>query len=316
MKVIDHIKSRKDTLYSIEILPAKKGENLNTLFKRIEPLLETKPSFIDVTSHREEYIYTDDGNGLFKKEKIRKRVGTVAISAAIINKYGIDTVPHLICGGFTKEETEYALIDLDFLGIENVMALRGDALKTEKEFMPTLNGNVYATDLIEQISNMNKGKYLIDVSEKPSATNFCIGVAGYPEVHEESPNMSWDIEILKKKINLGADYVVTQLFYDNKQYFKFVETCIEEGINVPIIPGIKPILTKKQLFTLPKVFNIQIPEELSKEILLCNNDEDVKKVGIEWCITQSKELKPHVPCLHYYTMSRNETIIDILKQVF
>ncbi len=309
MKVTEHIeKAKGKTLFSFEIVPPKKGNNIEELYKNIEPLLEFKPPFIDVTTSREEYLYKEHPNGLLEKKLIRMRPGTVGICSAIQHKYNIDTVPHVLCGGFTKEETEDLLVDCFYLGIDNIMALRGDAMKEERYFRPTKNGNVYALDLVKQINNLRKGIYLHDTLETNIGMDFCIGVAGYPEKH---------LEKLKEKVDNGADYVVTQMFFDNKKYFEFVDKAREMGINVPIIPGIKPISVKKHLNILPQAFFLDFPEELVKEIEKCKNNEAVKQVGIEWAIAQSIELKKAgVPSLHYYSMGKSENIIQIISQVF
>lgn len=317
MKVVDHIRNAKKTLFSLEILPPLKGQDINSIFSAIEPLMEFKPPFIDVTYHREEYVYKKRENGLLEKVATKKRPGTVGICAAIMNHFHVDAVPHIICGGFTKEETENALIDLNFLGIDNVLALRGDAIKSEGSFIPEKDGNNYATDLIQQIKSLNNGKYLFDDVENAAPSDFCIGIAGYPEKHFEAPNMKTDLKYLKKKIELGGEYIVTQMFFDNKKYFDFVNACKAEGINVPIIPGLKPLTTLKQLTVLPSVFHIDIPEELAEAVEKCKNNEQVKQVGIEWCIAQSKELKKAgVPILHYYSMSKSDAIKAIASEVF
>lgn len=320
MKVKEHIeKAGGKTLFSFEILPPRKGEDINTLFNAIDPLLSFNPAFIDVTYHREEFVYKKLPNGLLKKHKTRKRPGTVGICAAVINKFGVDAVPHLICGGFSREETENALIDLGFLGIDNVLALQGDKLKTESSFVPHPEGNEYATDLIQQINNMNQGIYMDeDIDNKSAKTDFCIGIAGYPEKHFEAPNLKSDLYWLKKKVEMGAEYIVTQMFFDNQKYFDFVELCKSEGINVPIIPGLKPLATEKQLTILPSVFHIDIPEELVKSVKACNGDKQkIKDAGNEWCIQQSRELKAaNVPALHYYTMSKSESTYKVAKAVF
>ncbi len=317
MKVIDHLKGAKGTLFSVEILPPLKGKSIQSIWEVLDPIMEFKPSFIDVTYHREEYVYKKRENGLLEKFSIRKRPGTVGICAAIINKYKVDTVPHIICGGFSKEETENALIDLHFLGIDNVLAIRGDAIKSEPGFSPDPDGHHYAIDLVKQIVCMNKGQYLDEELAEVAPSHFCIGVAGYPEKHFEAPNMKSDFKYLKAKIDAGADYIVTQMFFDNKKYFDFVKQCKEAGINVPIIPGLKPITTKKQASVLPKVFHIDIPDALLDEIEKCGTDKEVRQVGIDWCINQSKELKKNgAPCLHYYTMGTAATTIAIAKGVF
>lgn len=316
-KVIDFLKNSQKTLFSFELLPPLKGEGVQLLFNHIDPLMEFKPSFIDVTYHREEYVYKERPNGLLEKTVVRKRPGTVGICSAIMHKYHVETVPHIICGGFTKEETENALIDLNFLGINNVLALRGDAIRSDGKFYPEPNGNQYATDLIAQISNMNKGVYLDESIKQSSKTNFCISVAGYPEKHFESPNIQSDLKYLKMKIDQGADYIVTQMFFDNKKFFEFVELCRAHDIKVPIIPGLKPLTHKKQLQVLPSIFHVDIPMELSAEIDDCKSDQDVRKVGIEWCTQQSIDLKnAGVPCLHYYSMGKADAVIEIARKVF
>ncbi len=316
MKVIDHLNAADETLFSFEILPPLKGKSIQSIFDGIDPLMEFKPKFINVTYHREEYIYKERDNGLLEKIAIRKRPGTVGICAAIMNKYQVDAVPHLICGGFSKEETENALIDLQFLGIDNVLALRGDSIKTESNFKPHPNGHRYAVELIEQIQEMNSGNYLIeDIQLEP--TDFCIGAAGYPEKHFEAMNLTTDLQYLKAKVDAGASYIVTQMFFDNKKYFDFVQACRNIGIDVPIIPGLKPLKTLNHISFLPKFFHIDYPEELSKELLSCKSNTDVEKVGVDWAIQQSKELKAAgVPCIHYYTMSNSEQVKKIAGEVF
>lgn len=317
MKITEHLKSAKDTLFSIEILPPLKGKSIQSIYDAIDPLMEFKPAFVDVTYHREEYIYKKREGGYLEKVSIRKRPGTVGICAAIMNKYDVEAVPHIICGGFTKEETENALIDLQFLGIDNVLALRGDSIKTESHFVPEPNGHAYAIDLVTQIDGMNKGIYLDDEMKEASPTNFCIGVAGYPEKHFEAPNMYADMKWLKAKVDAGADYIVTQMFFDNKKYFEFVEACKKNNINVPIIPGLKILSSRSQLVALPKVFHIDLPQDLFVELEKCKDDKAVKQVGIEWCIAQSKELKAaKVSCLHYYTMGTSESTKRVAKEVF
>jgi len=317
MKVSDHIKSSKKTLFSIEILPPLKGKSIQSIFNVIDPLMEFKPPFIDVTYHREEFVYKKREGGYLEKISIRKRPGTVGICAAIMNHYKTDAVPHIICGGFSREETENALIDLNFLGIDNVLLLRGDAEKTEPHFLPEKDGHHYAIDLVEQVVQMNSGNFLDEDLRGVEPTSFCIGVAGYPEKHFEAPNLNSDISYLKKKVDAGADYIVTQMFFDTSKYIAYVNKCREAGITVPIIPGLKPLTTKKQAAILPKTFFIDIPEEFLSEIEKCKTDDDVKKVGIEWAIKQSKELvKFGIPCLHYYTMGNPENIRQIASAVF
>jgi len=316
MKVTDHIKNAKGTLFSFEILPPLKGQSMQAIINTIEPLLEFKPPFVDVTYHREEYVYKKKNDGLLEKVTTRKRPGTVGICAAIINRFKIDAVPHIICGGFSKDETEDALIDLDFLGIDNVLVLRGDPIKSEGNFIPDPAGHRYASDLLQQVINMNKGRYLHEETEG-NHTNFCIGVAGYPEKHFEAPNLSTDIRNLKRKVELGANYIVTQMFFDNKEFFAFRDKCVQEGINVPIIPGLKPITSTKQMTALPRSFFINMPEDLVKELESCKDNAAAKQVGIDWCIMQSKELMAAgVPVLHYYTMSRAEAVKEIASALF
>lgn len=317
MKITEHLSKAKKSLFSFELLPPLKGQSINHILDSIDPLMEFKPPFIDVTYHREDFIYKKMPDGLLKKVSIRKRPGTVSICAAIQFKYHVDAVPHIICGGFSKEDTENALIELKFLGIDNLLVLRGDARKEDGGFIPEPDGHQYASDLLQQVVQMNKGQYLHEEIAEATATDFCIGVAGYPEKHFEAPNLKSDLKYLKKKVDLGADYIVTQMFFDNTKFFEFEKKCREAGINVPIIPGIKPLTTLKQLTTLPKIFHVDIPEELSEAVSECKNDKEVREVGIEWCIQQSKELvKYGSPCLHYYTMGKSDMIKRIASQVF
>lgn len=317
MKVTEHLAKAKHTLFSIEILPPLKGKSIQSIFDSIDPLMEFKPPFIDVTYHREEYVYKKREGGYLEKVSIRKRPGTVSICSAILNKYKTDAIPHLICGGFTKEETENALIELNFLGIDNVLALRGDAIKTENTFIPHEKGHHYALNLVSQINSLNKGVYLDEDLQDTVNTDFCIGVAGYPEKHFEAPNLKTDITYLKKKVDAGADYIVTQMFFDNDKFFNFVKACKDGGINVPIIPGLKILTTKKQLTVLPKTFHIDLPDDLIDEVMKCKNDADVKEVGIAWAIQQSKELiKATVPCLHFYTMGNPDITRKVASSVF
>jgi methylenetetrahydrofolate reductase (NADPH) len=318
MNVLDHINNAKDkTQFSFEILPPLKGQDIQSIFTSIDPLMEFNPPFIDVTYHREEYVYIEMENGLLKKQVVKKRPGTVGICAAIQNKYSVDAIPHILCGGFTKEDTENFLIDLGFLGIDNVMALRGDAVKSETYFKPEKKGHRYASELVTQINDMNHGKYLDDGLLNTTNTNFCIGVAGYPEKHLEAPSIDSDIHFLKKKINNGASYIVTQMFYDNKKFFEFVDKCRLAGINVPIIPGLKPISTKRQLNLIPHRFSVDLPDDLIMEVVKCKDNDAVRQVGVEWCIDQSKELlKYGVPILHYYSMGKSSNIYQVASEVF
>ena len=318
MKVTEHLsRANGKTLFTIEILPPLKGENIRNLFDHIDPLMEFKPPFIDVTYHREEYVFKKRDNGLLEKIATRKRPGTVGICAAIQNHYKVDTVPHIICGGFSKEETENALIDLHFLGIDNVLVLQGDAIKNEGRFAPEPDGNKYASDLLQQVVAMNQGKYIDEELQSPAPSNFCIGVAGYPEKHFAAPNLKTDLKYLKLKVDLGAEYIVTQMFFDNQKYFDFVKACREVGINVPIIPGIKPITTKSQASILPTTFHIDLPEDLADEVEKCSDNKAVKEVGIKWAVHQSKELiKFGVPTLHFYSMGKSDPIYRIAKELF
>ncbi|UWY29732.1 methylenetetrahydrofolate reductase [NAD(P)H] [Flavobacterium sp. TR2] len=318
MKVTEHIENAKGkTLFSFEIIPPQKGKSIQELYDNIDPLMEFNPPFIDVTTSREEYIYIDRGNGLLDKKLTRMRPGTLGICASIKHKYNVDTVPHLLCGGFTKEETEYMLVDCHYLGINNVMALRGDAMKDEQSFTPKVGGNHYAIDLVKQINDLNCGKYLHEVMDADNKADFCIGVAGYPEKHLESPSLQSDLKRLKEKVDAGADYVVTQMFFDNAKYFAFVEKAREMGITIPIIPGIKPIAVQRHLQVLPQIFRIDLPEDLIDAVDKCKNNAEIKQVGIEWAIQQSLELKAAgVPFLHYYSMGKSENIRQIASQVF
>jgi methylenetetrahydrofolate reductase (NADPH) len=316
MKVTDHIAQAKDTLISFEVLPPLKGKGIEALYTHLNPLMEFKPSFINVTYHRSEHVFKKRADGSFEKVIVRKRPGTESICAAIMNKYNVDTVPHLICGGFGVNETEDALINLRYLGIDNVLVLRGDAAKNESTFEPEPGGHKYASELLKQVVDLNAGIYLDDELKGTQKTEFCIGVAGYPEKHFEAPNLDTDLQYLKAKVDAGADYIITQMFFDNKKYFAFVDACRAIGITVPIIPGIKPIYTKKQLTILPKTFSIELPTDLSNEILKCKNDIDVEKIGAEWLLQQSIELKQAgVPVLHYYTLGRPLLVADVVKKL-
>ena len=317
MKVTEHInQANGEPLFSFEIIPPVKGRSIQELYNNIDPLMEFKPPFIDVTTSREEYVYIDR-DGLLDKKLTRMRPGTLGICASIKHKYDVDTVPHVLCGGFTKEETEYLLVDCHYLGIDNVMALRGDAMKEEKYFAPTNGGHKFASDLVKQIQQLNCGNYLHEVIETDNCSDFCIGVAGYPEKHMEAPSLKSDLKRLKEKVELGADYVVTQMFFDNAKFFHFVEEARAMGIDIPIIPGIKPIAVKRHLQLLPQVFRVDIPEELIEAVEKCKDNKAVRQVGIEWCIQQSKELKAAgVPVLHYYSMGKSDNIKAIAQEVF
>lgn len=317
MKVTQHIEQADRTLFSFELLPPLKGEHFGHIEKKIAQLLEFDPAYINVTYHQQEIEYESLSNGLLKKRTVRKRPGTVGISAAIQYKTGIDVVPHLICGGFTKEDTENALIDLHFLGIDNLLLLRGDPPATQKYFKPEPEGNAYAVELVRQVKKMNQGIYLDEKLVNNHPSDFCIGVAGYPEKHSEAPNRNIDLKYLKEKVDAGADFIVTQMFFNNKKYFRFVKTCRDIGIDIPIIPGIKPISTLKQMLTLPQTFHIDLPDELVSELVKCRSNAQAYEVGVEWAIQQSRELVEFgVPALHYYTMGKADNICRIAKEVY
>ncbi len=318
MKVTDYFDNANgNTLISFEVLPPLKGGSMKAIFDTLDPLMEFKPPFIDVTYHREEFVYVKKTTGYYEKTAIRKRPGTVGICAAIMHRYGVDAVPHLICGGFTKEETENVLIDLNFLDINNVLALRGDARKFDGKFIPEKDGHPYAIDMVKQIEDMNNGKYLDDNIENGEKTNFCIGIAGYPEKHFEAPNLESDLAFAKQKVDAGANYIVTQMFFDNKYYFEFVDKCRAMGINVPIVPGLKPLTKKYQLNSIPRLFHLDLPQELAAAIVAAKDGKARKEVGVEWLIHQSKELKAKgAPCLHYYTMGDVDTIKRIVEKVY
>lgn len=316
MKLTEYLKP-DNTLFSFEVLPPLKGKSIDSLYAAIDPLMEFNPAFVDVTYHREEFIERPRKEGGYDKVSTRKRPGTVAICAAIMNKYQVEAVPHLICGGFTKDETENALIDLAFLGIQNVLALRGDNLKDERMFRPEKNGNKNSLGLIRQITDLNNGIYQDQELKNTNETDFCIGAAGYPEKHIDAPNMSSDLKFLKRKVDAGAKFITTQMFFDNQKYFDYVKNCRDAGINVPIIPGIKPITKKAHLRNLPKIFNIDIPEPFATELDKAKDDVAVRQIGIEWCIQQCKELKANnVPALHFYTMSFSSSTKAVASQVF
>jgi methylenetetrahydrofolate reductase (NADPH) len=316
MKVTEHIEQAKNTLISFEILPPLKGKTINSIYDHLDPLMEYRPSYINVTYHRSEHVFKKKPDGTFEKVEVRKRPGTVGICAAIMNRYQVDAVPHLICGGFTKRETEDALIDLNFIGVNNILVLRGDAAKNETAFEPEVGGHRYAVDLMKQVVDLNNGIYLEEDIRDGFRTRFSIGVAGYPEKHFEAPNMDTDLNYLKAKVDAGAEYIVTQMFFDNKKYFEFVKKCREKGIEVPIIPGLKPITSKKQLTVIPRTFYVDIPNDLFNEVSRCKSDEDVETVGTEWLLQQSKELKAaNVPVLHYYTLGKARVICNVVREI-
>lgn len=316
MKVTDHISQATKTLVSFEILPPLKGKTIQSIYDHLDPLMEFKPPFINVTYHRSETMFKKKADGTFEKVEVRKRPGTVAICAALKNHYNVDTVPHLICGGFTKRDTEDALIDLNFLGIDNVLVLRGDAAKNEANFEPEPGGHAYAVDLLKQVVDLKNGIYQEEDIKNGGKPDFCIGTAGYPEKHFEAPNLETDLMHLKAKVDAGADYIMTQMFFNNQKFFEFVENCRSIGIKVPIIPGLKPITNKKQLSILPKIFHVDIPTALSSAIISAKTDEAVEQIGTEWLIQQSKELKAFgVPVLHYYTLGKPKVIYNVVKEI-
>ncbi|TMI65582.1 MAG: methylenetetrahydrofolate reductase [NAD(P)H] [Bacteroidetes bacterium] len=316
MKIIDHINKAQGTLVSFEVLPPLKGKGIDALYKHLDPLMEFKPAYINVTYHRSEHVFKKRTDGSFEKVVVRKRPGTEAICASIMNRYNVDTVPHLICGGFSKQDTEDALLTLSYLGIDNVLVLRGDAAKNETAFEPEPGGHKYASDLLKQVVNLNHGIYLEEELKGTNGTKFCIGVAGYPEKHFEAANMEADIKYLKAKVDTGADYIVTQMFFDNKKFFSFVDNCRAAGITVPIIPGLKPLTSKKQLAIIPRTFYVDLPTDLLNAIIQCKTDEDCEKVGEEWLLAQSKELKAAgVPVLHYYTLGKPQVVANVVKQL-
>ena len=316
-KVTEYIRGAAGkTLFSIEIIPPLKGQNINDLLNSIEPLMEFKPPFVDVTYHREELIDRVGPDGIIERIPIRKRPGTVGICARLMERFHVDAVPHVICGGFTKDETEDVLIDLHYLGIDNVLVLRGDPEKSAGVFRPKQGGHTYASELVTQVDNMNKG-ILLNAETEMSPTNFCIGIAGYPEKHFDAVSFDTDFAHLKRKIELGANYIVTQMFFDNQKYFSFVERCRAEGITVPIIPGLKPLSTKKQLTVLEDIFHLEFPGDLVNEGEKWVSDKEVRQVGIEWGIQQCKELMAYgVPVLHFYTMGKSDNVAQIARGVF
>jgi methylenetetrahydrofolate reductase (NADPH) len=317
MKVIDLIQHTKNTAFSYEILPPIKGTGIDKLYETIDSLREFDPKYINITTHRSEYVYKDLGNGMFQRSRVRRRPGTVAVAAAIRNKYDITVVPHILCSGFSREDTEYVLLDLQFLGITDLLVLRGDKAKHESSFTPETDGYAHAIDLQKQINQFNKGIFVDGSEMKATATPFSYGIACYPEKHEEAPNMDADIFWLKKKVEAGAEYAVTQLFYDNRKYFEFTDKAKKAGIDIPIIPGIKPLKRMAQLSLIPKTFKVDLPEELTREVVKCKNDEEVRQVGVEWCIAQCKELMAHgAPSIHFYSIAAADSIRDVAKIIY
>lgn len=317
MRVIDLINNPGKTAFSFEILPPLKGTGIDKLYKTIDTLREFEPKYINITTHRSEYVYKDLGNGMFQRSRLRRRPGTVAVAAAIQNKYDITVVPHLLCSGFSREETEYVLLDLQFLNITDLLVLRGDKAKHESAFIPEEDGYRHAVELQEQINNFNRGIFVDGSEMQVTNTPFSYGVACYPEKHEEAPNIDSDIYWLKKKVEAGAGYAVTQLFYDNRKFVAFVDRVRKAGITVPIIPGIKPFKRTAQLGMIPKTFKVDIPEELEREVLKCKSDNEVQQVGIEWCITQCKELMAlGVPSIHFYSIGATDSIKQVAKEIY
>ncbi len=318
MKITEHIKQFKGkTRFTFEILPPVKGHSIQSIYENIDPLMEFKPPFIDVTYHREEFVYKKLPSGLIERKTVRKRPGTVGICAALQSKYKIDAVPHIICGGFTKEETENALIDLNFLGIDNIMVLQGDARKLDRDFKPEIGGHTYASELLKQVVDLNRGVFLDKELEQEHHSDFCIGVSGYPEKHMAAPNLELDMKYLKQKVDKGADYIVTQMFFDTQKYIDFVTKCREMDINIPIVPGLKPITSLRQLTILPQIFHINLPSDLTNALEKAKNNDQAKEIGIEWAIKQSKDLISFgVPSLHYYSMGKSESVYKVASEVF
>lgn len=317
MTITEILNQPDHSRFSIELLPPLKGQHIDSIYRTMDALMPFDPAFVDVTYHREEYVYREVGPGLLQKRTVRKRPGTVGICAALMNRYEIETVPHIICGGFSVEETENALIDLDFVGVRNVLALRGDAIRSEGRFKAEADGHAYAIDLVDQIVDLNKGVYLDPDLKNTTTTSFCIGVAGYPEKHFEAPNPDSDLRWLKQKVDHGAEYIITQMFFDNRRYFDFVDRCRDNGINVPIIPGIKPLTTATQLSVLPQVFHVDLPDELVAAVEAAKTKEQVREAGIAWCTRQAEELLDRgVPTLHFYTMGKANPTVEIARRVF
>lgn len=312
MTVIDKIKSAKGPLFTFELLPPLKGHSLDRIYKTIGKLMEFEPAYINFTSHQNEVVLKERADGLIEKKTLRKRPGTIALAAAVMHKYNVTVVPHILCGGFTRQETENVLIDMNFLGINDVLALRGDPPRGSRTFIPEEDGHRYTSELVNQISAMNRGSYIDDVDNMP--TSFCIGVAGYPEKHIEAANMHADLERLKEKVDAGGDYIVTQMFFDNTKFYRFVEMVRDIGIDVPVVPGIKPVAALNDVNLLPQTFNIDLPEELVRELNKCKTNEEAREVGVEWTTMQSKDLLAHnVPGIHYYTLGASDNISRIVK---
>ncbi len=317
MTISENINTNHKTNFSFEVLPPLKGYGTKNLFKTIDDLKEFNPKHINITTHRSEYVYSELADGSFRRSNVRRRPGTVAVASAIMQKYDIKVVPHVVVSGMTKEDLEYNLLDLQFLGIQDILILRGDKAKEDSKFTPVKDGYKHATELIEQVNRFNEGYFADGSPIKHPGKPFSYGVACYPEKHEEAPNLDYDINILKRKQDLGADYAVTQLFYDNKKFFDFVDKARKAGITIPIIPGIKPLAKLSQLTIIPKTFHLDFPDDLLKEALKCKSDEDMKQLGVEWGVAQCKELMEHnVPCLHFYTVSAVDSIHKIAERIY
>lgn len=317
MKVIECINASKGTAFSFEVLPPIKGTGIKRLFDSVDRLIEFNPKYINITTHHSENIYVDMGDGMFRRSSIRRRPGTVAVATALRHRYGIPVVPHILCSGFTKEETEYVLIDLQLSGITDVLLLRGDKAKEDSHFLPTKDGHAHAIDLQRQVNRFNEGFFIDGSQMKERGERFSYGVACYPEKHEEAPNMDTDIAWLKQKVDEGAEYAVTQMFFDNKKYFDFVRRAREAGITVPIIPGIKPIYKLSQLNVLPKTFRVDLPEALVNEMIKCKDDSQALQVGREWCIEQCRELMSKgVPSIHFYTVNAVDSVCKVAEAIY
>ncbi len=317
MSVIDKIRNANGTLFTFELLPPLKGHSIERVYATIDRLTEFSPAYINFTSHRNETVYRERPDGLLEKKVIRKRPGTIALAAAVKYKYNIPVVPHVLCGGFTKEETENVLIEMNFLGIDDVLALRGDPQKGSRTFIPEKEGHMHTHELVRQIVNMNNGTYLEESLQDTSPTNFCIGVAGYPEKHFEAPNRQVDMEYLKLKVESGASYIVTQMFFDNNRFFRFVDECRKTGIDVPVIAGLKPVSALNDMNLLPQTFHIDMPYDLIQALKKCYTDNEAREVGIEWAVMQSKELiRAGVPGIHYYTLGRSDNVARIVREAF
>ncbi len=317
MNVIELISRSKGPLFTFELLPPLKGHSIERIYTAIDRLVEYSPAYINFTSHANEMVYVERGDGLLERKLLRKRPGTIALAAAVKYKYNITVVPHILCGGFTREETENALIEMHFLGIHDLLALRGDPRKGSREFIPEKDGHTHTSELVEQIIAMNQGQYLDETMRDTAATSFCIGVGGYPEKHFEAPNIAMDIENLRKKIDAGASYIVTQMFFDNEKFFTWRAALKAAGLNVPVIPGVKPVSALNDLRLLPQTFHIDMPEQLVHELRKCKTDDQAREVGIEWATEQSKGLiAAGVPGIHYYTLGRSDNIARIVRASF